>query len=86
MPDSSWLVSFTRESVSLSILRRYMMIFLTKMAEAGVLAIRIAMPIKVAHLQQTSMLSMHTAPMHLSSFASALAATYKTCDVDTAMH
>lgn len=51
MPDSSWLVSFTRESVSFSILRRNMMIFLTKMADAGVLAIRIAIPINVAHLQ-----------------------------------
>lgn len=51
MPDSSWLVSFTRVSVSFSILRRNMMIFLTKMADAGVLAMRMAIPMNVAHLQ-----------------------------------
>lgn len=51
MPESSWLVSFTLLSVSFSILRRKEIIFFTKMAEDGVLAMRIAIPMKVAHLQ-----------------------------------
>ena len=52
MPDSSWFVSLTLVSVSFNILRLYMMIFFTKMAEDGVLASNMAIPMNVAHLHK----------------------------------